>query len=606
MFETKTTSSSLSPQEKQIAALKEAGNQHMARGAFGKALRIYNRAIELDHNNALLYSNRSAAHYNLRNFEAALEDAAKAVQLAPKWWKAYKRKGLSLLLLKYYEEAIATLEHGLSLAPENEDMERHLQYAKELYERVQNLYILPDKETMKKLEGVPVFIVADENGQPFFIMHEDGQQVCTFYFDHADACSTLQWIKEENPEIGQKALVLPIGLTHAFHLAQEAQQNFCDDLDSTGIDKPGEPVNAPVVSANEKEENTMSSEGSEREPSSERINQQEEPSKENNDESELNANKDQDEKPVSGFAFQFRPALKQVESAVEIIKSQIQAEEHENNYASANTESLQSNNLTGESFSAEETAQEHVNRKQRYCPLHGCHHEEEEEEELTVENFNGIPIFQAKGLRTSLETLVESDQSLPKECDMDVGTLEDILQRMAEGTNSLEFDSILFVAAKESLKIVGKEYPLDEIHGIPRDKQQELLKQQRQQRRLWKKQVEQQPLQSPSLYFPTAKEVAAAGGSKEAVKEAILRNIERRRLLELLTSFRNLKADNGNEQQTPEKANHVKGEDTTVSKGSNEHATASLRARARAGKRHVVPSKNKDIDGTSTKEVTVQ
>jgi tetratricopeptide (TPR) repeat protein len=591
MAENKSVTSEGS-KEKQINALKEAGNQHMARGAFGKAVRIYNKAIELDPNNALLYSNRSAAYFNLRNFEAALEDALKAVQLAPNWWKAYKRKGMSLLHLKYYEEAIATLEQGLALEPENEDIKRHLQYATEYYERVQSMFILPDAETMKKLEEIPVFIVADEFGQPFFVTHEDDQQVCTFYFDYGDALETLKWIKQENSEYGKKAKVLPIGLSQAFYLAQEAQKNFCDELDTTGIDRPGQPSNQKVT------------------PGEESTNQRQD-SFEHSENSNLQKNEDQnetqqeEEKNMHSFAFQFRPSLKQVESAVAIIKAQIQAEE-------ASTGSKN-----------EQESQESGTKKQRYCPLHGCHHEEEEEE-LTVENFNGIPIFQAKGLtllqngrqlvplffskedcEKAWSQLVESDPSLPKECDMDVGTLEDILQRIAQST-ALEFESVIFVASRESLKVIGKDYPLDEIHGIPREQQQELLKQQRQERRMLKKQLKERSLQPPPIHFPTAREVAAAGGSPEAIREAILRNIERKRLLDLLTSFQNLRTSQESEAGKS-------SEDTQSSSGTNvsdtvqSSSSVSLRERARAGKwkRRGVASEHKH-GASSSKEVAVQ
>ncbi|GJD12105.1 hypothetical protein Gasu2_62170 [Galdieria sulphuraria] len=543
--------------EKQIAALKEAGNQQMARGAFGKAVRVYNKAIELDPNNALLYSNRSAAHFNLRNFEAALEDAIKAVQLAPKWWKAYKRKGLSLLHLKYYEEAIATLEQGLALEPENEDIKRHLQYAKEYYDRVQSMFVLPDADTMKKLEEIPVFIVADELGQPFFVTHEDDQQVCTFYFDYNDAVETLNWIKEENSEYGKKAAVLPIGLSQAFYLAQEAQKNFCDELDTTGIDRPGQLAKQKDTSSNQESEKTK--------------NIVEQPSPIEADLEETNAetleSTEEEEKNMNSFAFQFRPSLKQVESAVAIIKAQIQAEEA--------------------SLAEESQTTENGVKKQRYCPLHGCHHEEEDEE-LTVENFNGIPIFQAKGLtllqngrqlvplffskddcEKAWNQLVESDSSLPKDCDLDVGTLEDILQRIAQ--------------------IIGKEYPLDEIHGIPREQQQELLKQQRMERRLLKKQLKERPIHPPAVHFPTAREVAAAGGSPEAVREAILRNIERKRLLDLLRSFQTLQTSSKEDKQSsdnPHRQNLSEtNEDPTTLQSST---TVSLRERARAGSRSTV------------------
>jgi stress-induced-phosphoprotein 1 len=54
------------------------------------------QAIELDPQNHVLYSNRSACFASLKEFDKALEDANVCVGLSPQWSKGYGRKGAAL------------------------------------------------------------------------------------------------------------------------------------------------------------------------------------------------------------------------------------------------------------------------------------------------------------------------------------------------------------------------------------------------------------------------------------------------------------------------------------------------------------------------------
>ncbi|KAA0195646.1 hypothetical protein HAZT_HAZT005805 [Hyalella azteca] len=56
-------------------------------GDFDTAVALYTEAIALDPQNHILYSNRSAAHIKLQQFQKALQDATKARDLNPKWPK---------------------------------------------------------------------------------------------------------------------------------------------------------------------------------------------------------------------------------------------------------------------------------------------------------------------------------------------------------------------------------------------------------------------------------------------------------------------------------------------------------------------------------------
>ena len=72
---------------------KDKGNSLVKEKKYKEALDCYSKAIELDPNDPILYSNRSAMHLNLSEFDEAINDAEKAISLKPDYAKAYLRKG---------------------------------------------------------------------------------------------------------------------------------------------------------------------------------------------------------------------------------------------------------------------------------------------------------------------------------------------------------------------------------------------------------------------------------------------------------------------------------------------------------------------------------
>lgn len=54
---------------------------------FTEAVDNYTKALELEPENAVYYSNRSAAHAKLDNFQKAADDAQRAIDLKPTWGK---------------------------------------------------------------------------------------------------------------------------------------------------------------------------------------------------------------------------------------------------------------------------------------------------------------------------------------------------------------------------------------------------------------------------------------------------------------------------------------------------------------------------------------
>ncbi|CAH2266444.1 jg24409 [Pararge aegeria aegeria] len=106
----------------QVNLLKDQGNLALSAGNCREAIKSYSTAIELDPQNHVLYSNRSAAHAKAGSYSSALDDANKTVLLNPTWSKGYSRKGSALAYLGRYDEAIATYEKGLELEPGNQQL----------------------------------------------------------------------------------------------------------------------------------------------------------------------------------------------------------------------------------------------------------------------------------------------------------------------------------------------------------------------------------------------------------------------------------------------------------------------------------------------------
>eukprot|EP00854_Cymbomonas_tetramitiformis_P002506 gene2506-3252_t len=112
-------------------AAKERGNEAFQQGDYAKAVTQYSMAIRMDKNNHVLFSNRSASHAGVGNYEKALEDADRCIKLAPKWGKGFARKGAALVGLGQGAEAVKIYLEGLKVEPENEMLKDGLDEAKE-------------------------------------------------------------------------------------------------------------------------------------------------------------------------------------------------------------------------------------------------------------------------------------------------------------------------------------------------------------------------------------------------------------------------------------------------------------------------------------------
>ncbi|KAL4930500.1 Hsp90 cochaperone STI1 [Aspergillus undulatus] len=111
-------------------ALKAEGNKAFSAKDYPTAIEKFTQAIELDSNNHVLYSNRSAVYAAQRNYEQALADAEKAIEIKPDWAKGHQRKGAAARGLGDLLSANDAYEEALKLEPGNEQAKNGLNAVK--------------------------------------------------------------------------------------------------------------------------------------------------------------------------------------------------------------------------------------------------------------------------------------------------------------------------------------------------------------------------------------------------------------------------------------------------------------------------------------------
>jgi len=106
---------------------KKQGNTAFTNKEYEKAIEFFSKAIELDPSNHVLYSNRSASYASLKQYDDALKDADKTIELKKDWPKGYSRKGAALHGMGRLEQARETYKEGLSQDPNNQQLKKALE-----------------------------------------------------------------------------------------------------------------------------------------------------------------------------------------------------------------------------------------------------------------------------------------------------------------------------------------------------------------------------------------------------------------------------------------------------------------------------------------------
>ncbi|KAJ1330849.1 stress-induced-phosphoprotein 1 [Microdochium nivale] len=105
---------------------KAIGNKAIADKNFDEAIDAFTKAIELDPQNHVLYSNRSAAHASKKDWTNALQDAEKTTEIKPDWPRGWGRKGAALHGSGDLLGAYDAYEEGLKQDPNNAGLKSSL------------------------------------------------------------------------------------------------------------------------------------------------------------------------------------------------------------------------------------------------------------------------------------------------------------------------------------------------------------------------------------------------------------------------------------------------------------------------------------------------
>ncbi|KAI1105550.1 hypothetical protein F4804DRAFT_331137 [Jackrogersella minutella] len=109
-----------------VDELKALGNKAIADKKFDDAVDAFTKAITIDPNNHILYSNRSAAYASKKEWTKALNDAEKTTQIKPDWPRGWGRKGAALHGSGDLLGASDAYEEGLKHDPNNAGLKSSL------------------------------------------------------------------------------------------------------------------------------------------------------------------------------------------------------------------------------------------------------------------------------------------------------------------------------------------------------------------------------------------------------------------------------------------------------------------------------------------------
>ncbi|KAF8894057.1 phosphoprotein phosphatase [Infundibulicybe gibba] len=117
--------------------LKGEANKAFTSHDFLAAARLYSEAIEKNPLDPILWCNRAYARMKLEEYGYALSDASKAVELDPKYAKAYYRRATCHMQILKPQAAVADFKRVLTLEPKNEAVRAQMVSTQKLIRRIE-------------------------------------------------------------------------------------------------------------------------------------------------------------------------------------------------------------------------------------------------------------------------------------------------------------------------------------------------------------------------------------------------------------------------------------------------------------------------------------
>jgi tetratricopeptide (TPR) repeat protein len=119
---------------------------------YERAIEDFGRAIELNPEDATAYHNRGSTYGDLQEYEQAIEDYDRAIELNPEYATAYNNRGLAYAHLQEYERAIEDYGRAIELDPE--DARPYLSRGA-AYAQLQDARAIEDLERAAELVELP-------------------------------------------------------------------------------------------------------------------------------------------------------------------------------------------------------------------------------------------------------------------------------------------------------------------------------------------------------------------------------------------------------------------------------------------------------------------
>ncbi len=98
---------------------KQKGNEYFRAQDWSKAVEQYEEAVKRAPTNAAIRNNLSAALCKILDFNGAKREVEKALEIDPKYVKAWARKGDIEIVMKEFHKAMDSFNKGLGLEPDN-------------------------------------------------------------------------------------------------------------------------------------------------------------------------------------------------------------------------------------------------------------------------------------------------------------------------------------------------------------------------------------------------------------------------------------------------------------------------------------------------------
>jgi tetratricopeptide (TPR) repeat protein len=102
---------------KSAQAYNDRGLTYRRKGEYDKAIADYDKAIQLNPKFAMAYSNRGTAYRQKHNYDKAIADCDQAIRLDPAFVAAYNNRGLTYGNKGDYDKAIADYDEAIRLDP---------------------------------------------------------------------------------------------------------------------------------------------------------------------------------------------------------------------------------------------------------------------------------------------------------------------------------------------------------------------------------------------------------------------------------------------------------------------------------------------------------